>query len=72
MAVVAVDFTHFDLTCHAGDVLPDDHELVELAPHLFVQPDPAPEPEPAEPVRLGRANLVNPPTPTSPRKRKES
>ena len=37
MAVVAVPFTHFHLTCKKGDELPDDHELVELAPHLFVQ-----------------------------------
>ena len=37
MATVAVAFTHFDLTCKKGDELPDDHELVELAPHLFVQ-----------------------------------
>lgn len=39
MATVAVDFIHLDLECKAGDVLPDDHELVALAPHLFVQPD---------------------------------
>ena len=39
MAVVAVPFTHFDLTCKKGDTLPDDHELVAIAPHLFVQPD---------------------------------
>jgi hypothetical protein len=38
MATVAVPFTHFDLTCKKGDELPDDCELVELAPHLFVQP----------------------------------
>jgi hypothetical protein len=41
MATVAVPFTHFDLTCKKGDELPDDHELVELAPHLFVQTDKA-------------------------------
>jgi hypothetical protein len=46
MAVVAVDFTHFDLTCSAGDVLPDDHPLVALAPHLFAEG----EPEPAAPA----------------------
>jgi hypothetical protein len=38
MAVVARDFTHFDLSCKKGDELPDSHELVSLAPHLFVQP----------------------------------
>ena len=37
MAIVAVPFTHFDLICKKGDELPDDHELVELAPHLFEQ-----------------------------------
>jgi hypothetical protein len=37
MATVAVPFIHFDLTCKKGDELPDDHPLVELAPHLFVQ-----------------------------------
>lgn len=46
MAVVAVDFVHFDLVCSAGDVLPDDHELVELAPHLFVS---VPSPDPVVP-----------------------
>ena len=45
-AVVAVDFVHFDLVCSAGDVLPDDHELVELAPHLFVS---VPSPDPVVP-----------------------
>lgn len=59
MATVAVDFTHGDLTCQAGDELADDHELVALAPHLFVQPDPPAEPEPTEPVRI-RGPLVNP------------
>jgi hypothetical protein len=38
MATVAVNFTHFDLTCKKGDTLPDDHPLVALAPHLFEQP----------------------------------
>ena len=37
MATVAVDFTHFDLDCKKGDTLPDDHELVTLAPYLFEQ-----------------------------------
>lgn len=39
MATVAVDFVHFGLECKAGDVLPDDHELVALAPHLFTDPE---------------------------------
>lgn len=38
MAVVAHNFTHFNLTCKKGDVLPDDHELVTIAPHLFADP----------------------------------
>lgn len=59
MAVVAVDFTHLDLVCAKGDELPDDHELVALAPHLFVQPDPTPE-TPAVPVRV-RGPLVDQP-----------
>lgn len=45
MATVAVPFTHFDLTCKKGDELPDDHPLVDLAPHLFEQPDLTPEPK---------------------------
>lgn len=49
MAVVAVDFIHFDLECTAGDVLPDDHALVALAPHLFVLPDDETPPTVADP-----------------------
>jgi hypothetical protein len=61
MAVVAVDFTHFELTCAAGDVLPDDHELVALAPHLFVQPDSealeqASDPTPTIPAAKAKRN----------------
>ena len=48
MAVVAVPFTHFDLTCAPGDVIPDDDPLVAIAPHLFdaslITPEP---PDPA-------------------------
>lgn len=38
MAVVAHNFTHFDLVCRKGEILPDDHELVTIAPHLFADP----------------------------------
>lgn len=38
MAIVAHNFTHFDLTCKKGDEIPDDDPLVALAPHLFEQP----------------------------------
>lgn len=57
MAVVAVDFVHFDREHHRGDVIPDDDPLVELAPHLFIQLV-EPEQEPSEPVRLGREGKV--------------
>jgi hypothetical protein len=61
MATAIVDFTHFDLEVRAGDELPDDHELVATAPHLFEQP-PEPEPDPeGEPPRI-RGPLANPPT----------
>lgn len=46
-AVVAVPFTHFDLTCKKGDELPDDHPLVELAPHLFKPGGQPPKPKEA-------------------------
>lgn len=43
MATVARNFTHLDVTCKKGDVLPDDHPLVAAAPHLF-QPKSKPKP----------------------------
>lgn len=73
MARAIVDFVHFDLEVTAGDELPDDHELVTLAPHLFEQP-PEPEPDPdAEPVRI-RGPLAEPakPTTSKPRKQKDA
>lgn len=61
MAIVAVDFTHFDRSHKKGDVLDDDDlghgELIKGAPHLFVQPTPLPETEP-HPVRI-RGPLVD-------------
>ncbi len=64
MAKAIIDFVHFDLEVAAGDELPDDHELVALAPHLF-EPPPEPEPEPdGEPVRI-RGPLVEQTKPTT-------
>jgi hypothetical protein len=70
MAVAAVPFQHFGLVCKKGDTLPDDHPLVAKAPHLFVQPDPGPEPDPGRPVRH-RGPLVKPPTTKKKRTPKE-
>lgn len=73
MARALVDFVHFDLEVTAGDELPDDHELVTLAPHLF-EPPPEPEPDPdAEPVRI-RGPLAEPakPTTSKPRPKKDA
>lgn len=57
MAVVVVDFTHFDRTFTAGDVLDDTDPLVVAAPHLFVQPDPPLISEPDPELRI-RGPLV--------------
>jgi hypothetical protein len=38
MPKTAVAFTHLDETFAKGDEVADDHPLVEIAPHLFVQP----------------------------------
>ncbi len=45
MATVARGFTHFDRTFVKGYEVADDDPLVALAPHLFEQPDPEPEPK---------------------------
>jgi hypothetical protein len=72
MAKALAAFTHFDLEVAAGEELPDDHELVALAPHLFEQP-PEPEPEPdGPPVRI-RGPLATPSKPTTkPRTNKDA
>ena len=59
MVKTAVAFEHLGESFRKGDEVPDDHPLVELAPHLFVQPKPAPSPEPSTPARI-RGPLVNP------------
>lgn len=59
MAKTCVAFEHLGEVFRKGAKVADDHPLVGLAPHLFVQPDPVADPDPEPPARI-RGPLVNP------------